>query len=271
MRLSLAYSPCPNDTFIFYAMMHGKVDTEGLKFEVILGDVMELNQAAKQGKYDITKLSFHALYHLQDQYQLLQSGAALGNKCGPLLISNAPMSEADLKKATVAIPGEWTTAHFLLNFAFPEVGKKEVMIFSEIESSVLEGRTDLGLIIHENRFTYQEKGLVKIQDLGDYWEEKTGWPIPLGGIALHSKFDLELKKKVERVIKRSLEYAWANQEETLPYLRSHAQEMNDEVMMKHVELYVNNYSLDLGKDGNSAVKHLFDVLDQHSIGSEFHK
>ena len=263
MRLRLAYSPCPNDTFIFYAMMHGKVDTEGLEFDVVLGDVMELNQAAKQGMYDITKLSFHALYHLQDQYQLLQSGAALGNKCGPLLIAKEEMDFEAIRNASVAIPGEWTTAHFLLNFAFPKVRKKEVMIFSEIESSVLEGRTDLGLIIHENRFTYQEKGLTKIQDLGDYWEEKTGLPIPLGGIALHSKFDNDLKEKIERVIKRSLEYAWENQGKALPYLRAHAQEMNDEVMMKHVGLYVNNYSLDLGAKGNLAVERLFSEMDNN--------
>jgi len=261
MRLSLAYSPCPNDTFIFYAMMHGKVDTEGLEFEVVLGDVMELNQAAKLGKYDITKLSFHALFHLQDKYQLLQAGAALGNKCGPLLIAKKTLSPKEINEAKVAIPGAWTTANFLLNFAYPDVVKKEVMIFSEIESAVLENRTELGLIIHENRFTYEDKGLVKILDLGDYWEEKTRLPIPLGGIALHQRFDKDLKEKIQRVIRRSLNYAWQNQNETLPYLRVHAQEMKDEVMMKHVNLYVNNFSLDLGEKGNLAVNRLFNELD----------
>jgi len=241
MRLSLAYSPCPNDTFIFYAMMHGKVDTEGLEFEVVLGDVMELNQAAKLGKYDITKLSFHALFHLQDKYQLLQAGAALGNKCGPLLIAKKTLSPKEINEAKVAIPGAWTTANFLLNFAYPDVVKKEVMIFSEIESAVLENRTELGLII--------------------YWEEKTRLPIPLGGIALHQRFDKDLKEKIQRVIRRSLNYAWQNQNETLPYLRVHAQEMKDEVMMKHVNLYVNNFSLDLGEKGNLAVNRLFNELD----------
>lgn len=260
MTLSLAYSPCPNDTFIFYAMTHGKVDCEGLEFELVLEDVKELNQAAKVGKYDISKLSFHALFHVQDKYQLLQSGAALGNNCGPLLIAKKPFSDEDIRTASVAIPGAWTTANFLLDFAYPKVGKKDIMIFSEIEDAVLNGKNDLGLIIHENRFTYQDKGLVRIKDLGDHWEKEIGLPIPLGGIAIHKKHGDDLKEKVERIIRRSLEYAWANVEETLPYLRKHAQEMNDQVMMQHVNLYVNDYSLDLGKKGNQAVKVLFDTL-----------
>ncbi len=262
MRLSLAYSPCPNDTFIFYAMIHGKVDTEGLEFDLILGDVSQLNQAAKEVRYDITKLSFHALYHLQKEYQLLKAGAALGNNCGPLLIAKRQLTKEEIKHASVAIPGEWTTANFLLDFAYPSIKEKTLLLFSDIEGAVLDDRVDLGVIIHENRFTYQEKGLVKIKDLGDHWENTTGVPIPLGGIALKQSFDVNLKAKVERVIQRSLKYAWEHMEEALPYLREHAQEMNDKIMMQHVNLYVNKYSHDLCSKGQEAVQQLFHHLDK---------
>ena len=261
MTLSLAYSPCPNDTFIFYAMMHGKVDTEGLSFEVVLGDVEELNQAAKQGKHDITKLSFHALAHLRQQYLLLDSGAALGNNCGPLLIAKKALSAEELQNAVVAIPGAWTTANFLLDYAYPDQLKKEIMLFSAIEPAVSSGQVNAGVIIHENRFTYADKGLVKIIDLGDHWENQTGLPIPLGGIAILEKHGTALKEKVERIIRRSVEYAWANQAETLPYLRAHAQEMDEEVMMQHVGLYVNEYSRSLGERGERAVAELFRRID----------
>lgn len=261
MTLSLAYSPCPNDTFIFYAMIHGKVDTEGLDFELVLADVEELNQAAKQNKYDITKLSFHALGHLQESYQLLDSGAALGNQCGPLLIGKKAFSPAEVQQAKIGIPGRWTTANFLLDYAYGKDLKKEVLLFSDIEKAVLEDRIDLGLIIHENRFTYQDKGLVKIKDLGDYWESQTALPIPLGGIAIHERMGPELKEKVERIIRRSLEYAWANEAETLPYLRAHAQEMEESVMMQHVGLYVNEFSRSLGERGERAVAELFRAME----------
>ena len=260
MTLSLAYSPCPNDTFIFYAMIHGKVDTEGLDFEVVYGDVAELNQKAKQGTYDITKLSFHALFYLQHHYKLLQTGAALGSNCGPLLIAKKHFELKSIDKATIAIPGNWTTANFLLDFAFPKVGEKKEFIFSKIETAVLNDQVDLGLIIHENRFTYHEKGLIKIMDLGEYWEEQTQLPIPLGCIALNTRFDISLQQKIQRIIQRSLNYAWNHVDETLPYLRNHAQEMDDKVMMQHVNLYVNDFSYELGPKGNTAVERLFKTL-----------
>ncbi|NNE30647.1 MAG: 1,4-dihydroxy-6-naphthoate synthase [Saprospiraceae bacterium] len=260
MTLSLEYSPCPNDTFIFYAMMHGKVDTEGLSFEVHLDDVEALNQAARKGEFDITKLSFHALAHIRDQYDLLDSGAALGNNCGPLLISKKPLKIEVDSDLSVAIPGQWTTANFLLSYAYPQLNNRKEMLFSKIENAVLKEEVDLGLIIHENRFTYQEKGLHKVVDLGEFWEGQTGLPIPLGGIAIHSRYGDETKQKVERVIRRSLEYAWDHVEETLPYLKEHAQEMDEAVMMQHVNLYVNGYTMSLGANGQNAVEKVFEKI-----------
>jgi 1,4-dihydroxy-6-naphthoate synthase len=265
MKLTIGFSPCPNDTFIFDALIHHKIDTEGLDFEVFYDDVETLNQKAFRGKLDITKLSYHAFAYAADKYILLDAGSALGFGVGPLLICKG--DAADLKaqleigspNLKLGIPGKYTTANFLLSLAFPDAINKQEIVFSDIENAVLDGRVDVGLIIHENRFTYQDKGLHKIIDLGDYWEKRTGCAIPLGGIVANRNLPLGVQHKINRVIKRSVEFAFANPKSGLEYIRSHAQEMSEEVMYKHIELYVNKFSVDLGVEGKKAVKLLFDT------------
>jgi 1,4-dihydroxy-6-naphthoate synthase len=259
MKLTLAYSPCPNDCFMFDAMVHGRIDVEGLEFDVRLADVEALNTAAFAGDVDVTKLSFHAYAYCADRYVLLDAGSALGRSCGPLLISKRAITadEAAAGKLRIAIPGRYTTANFLLGYAFPLATDRTELLFSDIEPAVLEGRYDAGLIIHENRFTYEAKGLKKIIDLGEYWESTTGAPIPLGGIVIRRSLPDEAKRTVNRVLRRSIEYAFAHPDASLPYVRAHAQEMSDEVMYKHIDLYVNEYSVDLGADGRRAVEILF--------------
>ncbi|TSD64977.1 1,4-dihydroxy-6-naphthoate synthase [Inquilinus sp. KBS0705] len=277
MKLTIGFSPCPNDTFIFDALIHHKIDTEGLEFEVFYDDVETLNQKAFRGELDITKLSYHAFAYAADKYILLDAGSALGFGVGPLLISNTEISIQDLEKnqivnlkseivnPLIAIPGKYTTANFLLSLAFPGATNKQEVVFSDIENAVLDGRADIGLIIHENRFTYQDKGLKKIIDLGDYWEKRTGCAIPLGGIVANRNLPQDIQHKINRVIKRSVEFAFANPKSGLDYIRSHAQEMSEEVMYKHIELYVNQYSLDLGEEGKKAVKLLFDTALEKGI------
>ena len=258
MKLTLGYSPCPNDTFIFDAMIHGKIDTEGLEFDVLLADVEQLNQMAFNGELDITKLSYHAYAYLIDQYVLLDAGSALGNNCGPLLIAKEKMDRVQIQEARIAIPGKFTTANFLLSLAYPQATHKKELLFSEIESAVLSSEVDAGLIIHENRFTYQEKGLQKLIDLGAFWEDSTGHPIPLGGIVIQRQMDKNMQQRVNRVLKRSIQYAFDNPSSSMEYVRTHAQEMDEEVMAQHIQLYVNNYTLDLGQKGKAAVNYLFE-------------
>jgi 1,4-dihydroxy-6-naphthoate synthase len=268
MKLTLGYSPCPNDTFIFDAMVHGKIDTEGLEFEVVHADVEELNRRAFSAELDITKLSYHAFAHLTADYILLRSGSALGNNCGPLLVAARNVDKTEVENLSIAIPGKYTTANFLLSFAFPEAKNRLEMIFSDIEAAVLENKVDLGVIIHENRFTYFERGLHKVMDLGEHWEKTTGLPIPLGGIVARRGFDKELLQKINRVLRRSLEYAFANPDASRDYVCAHAQEMSYEVMQQHIQLYVNQYSLDLGEKGIAAVENMFKAL-KSQIGN-FH-
>ncbi len=258
MTLSLGYSPCPNDCFIFDALVHKKIDTEGLDFEVQLEDVETLNRKALAGELDITKLSFHAYGHVLDNYILLRAGSALGFNCGPLLIQQAGFNPTSLDTMRVAIPGKLTTANFLLSLAFPQLKHKIEYVFSDIENAVLNGEVNAGLIIHENRFTYQDKGLHKIMDLGEYWDSLIHAPIPLGGIVLKRNTDIDLQQKVNRLIKKSVEFAFANPESSMPYVKEHAQAMSEAVMKKHIALYVNNFSIDLGDTGIRAVKLLFD-------------
>lgn len=267
-QLSLGFSPCPNDTFIFDAMVHQKIDTEGLEFRVELGDVEELNHRAFKNELAITKLSYHAMAFCMDQYQLLNSGSALGSGVGPLLIAKRKLSEEEINKAKIAIPGKFTTANFLLSLAFPEAQRKEELLFSDIESAVINEKVDAGLIIHENRFTYQEKGLVKLMDLGNYWEEVSSKLIPLGGIVIKRSFDEQLKQKVNRVLRRSIEFAFKHRESSAEYVKEHAQEMNDKVIQSHIDLYVNEYSIDLGIEGKKAVQHLFDQAKAKKIIEE---
>jgi 1,4-dihydroxy-6-naphthoate synthase len=271
MKLTLGFSPCPNDTFIFDALIHHKIDTEGLDFEVFYDDVETLNQKAMRGELDITKLSYHAFAYVAHQYILLDSGSALGFGVGPLLICKGDPEElvshltSNISNLRIGIPGKYTTANFLLGLAFPKATNKVELVFSEIENAVLDGRIDVGLIIHENRFTYQDKGLKKIIDLGDFWEKQTGCAIPLGGIVANRSLPTDIQHKINRVIRRSVEFAFENPKSGLEFIRSHAQEMSEEVMYKHIELYVNKYSVDLGAEGKKAIKLLFDTAKEKQI------
>ena len=310
MKLTLGFSPCPNDTFIFDALIHHKIDTEGLEFEVFYDDVETLNQKAMRQALDITKLSYHAFAYVTKNYALLDAGSALGFGVGPMLISNFEISISDLQNGKVSIPnpiaigsknneqkseieiskseintskseirngkseirnliigipGKYTTANFLLGLAFPNATNKVELVFSDIEDAVLDGRVDAGLIIHENRFTYQHKGLKKIIDLGDYWEQLTGCAIPLGGIVVNRALPLDIQHKINRVLRSSVEFAFANPKSGLEYIRSHAQEMSEEVMYKHIDLYVNKYSVDLGTEGKKAIKLLFETALEKKI------
>ena len=259
MKLTLGFSPCPNDTFIFDALIHHKIDTGGLTFDVSFDDVETLNQKALKGELDITKLSFHAFAYVLKNYALLDSGSALGFGVGPLVISKSAVADpqAQIPGLKIGIPGKLTTANFLFSLAFPDAHNKVEMVFSDIENAVLNGGIDLGLIIHENRFTYQDKGLKKIIDLGEYWEDLTSSPIPLGGIVIKRSLPDDVKLKVNRLIRNSVEYAFQNPKSALNFIRSHSQEMSETVMYKHIELYVNKYSVDLGKEGRKAVETLF--------------
>jgi 1,4-dihydroxy-6-naphthoate synthase len=265
MKLSLGFSPCPNDTFIFDAMIHGKIDAEGLEFDVLLADVEALNQKAFAKELDITKLSYHAYGYLVDDYVLLDSGSALGNNCGPLLISKTQLTDNEVNTGTIAIPGKYTTANFLLSLAFPNAKNKVETLFSDIEKNVLSGKFDAGLIIHENRFTYQEKGLKKISDLGEFWEKTTQMPIPLGGIVAKRTLDDGILHKINRVMKRSVEFAFENPEATKDFVKQHAQEMSEKVMYQHIHLYVNEYTKNLGTKGRAAVQQLFETALEKEI------
>ncbi len=259
MKLRLGFSPCPNDTFIFDALVNQKIDTGGLEFEVFLEDVETLNQWAAEGRLDATKLSFPALFRNLSLYTILSSGSALGKGVGPLLISKEKVEQEQISDLSIAIPGENTTANFLLSFAFPDAQNRTPLLFSSIEDAVLQHKVDLGLIIHENRFTYQQKGLLKILDLGEYWENKTGLPIPLGCIAVKRSMDKIVQKQLDRLIRKSLEYAFAHYPEISPYVEMHAQAMDKSVMRQHIDLYVNNFSLQLGEQGKTAIRQLYKV------------
>ena len=256
-KLRIGFSPCPNDTFIFDALIHGKINTEGLEFVVHMADVEELNLMALRGELDITKLSYHAYLHVLEAYIMMDSGSALGSNCGPLLIKN---SGADNPRTTdlIAIPGKYTTANFLLNYAFSELQNKKEILFSEIEAAIKSREVTAGLIIHENRFTYAERGFEKVKDLGEHWEQNTGMPIPLGGIAIKRNVDKALQEKVQRLIRKSIEYAFENPTESLVFVKQNAQEMDAEIMQKHINLYVNEYSLSLGEKGKAAIQYMYD-------------
>jgi len=266
MNYTLGFSPCPNDTFIFDALVNNKIDTSGIVFEVRLEDVETLNELSLYQSLDFTKVSYGVLPLILKNYKVLNSGSALGKGVGPLLISNKIISFEEVDDCTIAIPGEKTTAHLLFSQAFPNAKNKVFKRYDEIEKFVLEsGDNALGVIIHENRFTYSEKGLQKIVDLGNFWEEKTGYPIPLGGIVGKRSFDENILMKVDTLIKQSIEYAFKNYPLITEYVRIHSQEMETEVMKKHIDLYVNAYSINLGENGKNAIQKLLNVFN-HSNG-----
>jgi 1,4-dihydroxy-6-naphthoate synthase len=258
MNFSLGFSPCPNDCFIFDALVHKKIDTQGIDFSVIMEDVEALNNRAFKQDLDITKLSYHAFIYLTHQYALLNSGSALGFNCGPLLVKDSKNDVKDINTASIAIPGKYTTANFLLSLAFPNAKNKKEFLFSDIEGAVLSHQIDAGLLIHENRFTYEQKGLEKIIDLGEFWDSLIHAPIPLGGIVVKRSIDPKIQKTIDSLIKQSVEFAFANPESCMDFVKQHAQEMSEEVMKKHIALYVNSFSIDLGYVGKNAIQLLFD-------------
>ena len=262
MKYTLGFSPCPNDTFIFDALVNGKIDTGGLEFEPVLEDVQTLNQWAKEGRLDISKISYGVLPLVLKQYRVLDAGGALGKGVGPLLISKKEIAPEDIPAMRIAIPGENTTAHMLFSLAFPGARNKLFMLFSHIEEAVLTGAVDAGVIIHENRFTYQQKGLTRLMDLGEYWEQQTGAPIPLGGIVIRNSIDTGLQHTINDLIKKSVEYSYAQYPVLAGYVKLHSQEMDEAVMRRHIDLYVNDYSLSLRQEGRNAVCKLLDVYAQ---------
>jgi len=259
MTLTLGFSPCPNDTFIFDAMVHGKVDTEGLEFSYYLADIEELNRKAFTGKPDITKISSFAYAFAARNYMILNSGSALGFNNGPLLVSKGEINTASLATARIAIPGRYTTANMLFSIAWPEAVNKKEYLFSEIEDAVLRGEADAGLIIHESRFTYEKKGLRKIADMGEFWEKLSGLPIVLGMIVINRRIPSETTLAVNRVIQRSVEFALRDPAASQGFVSENAREMGRDVMRKHIELYVNKFTVNLGQEGRKAVTELYRI------------
>ncbi len=265
MKLTLGFSPCPNDTFIFDAMVHGKVDTEGLEFSYCLADIEELNRRAFTGKPDITKISSFAYAFAATDYMILDSGSALGFGNGPLLVSRDKIDTGSLANARIAIPGKYTTANMLFSIAWPEAANKTEYLFSEIENVVLSGEADAGLIIHESRFTYQKKGLRKLADLGEFWEGMTGLPVPLGMIVINRRIPDETALAVSRIIQRSVEFAFEDPATSRDFVSENAREMEGEVMRKHIELYVNKFTINLGHEGRKAIAELYRIASDKGI------
>lgn len=272
-KFTIGFSPCPNDTFIFDALVNKKIDTRGFDFEVVLEDVQTLNSWSISDKLDISKISYGVLPLVLDNYVVLQSGGALGKGVGPLLIAKEGNAEilAGKQDIIVAIPGENTTAHMLFSYAFPNLSNKQFLVFNEIEDAVLSGKADAGVIIHENRFTYQERGLVKLIDLGEFWEAKTNAPIPLGGIIVRRTFDLAVRKQLETLLRESIEYSFKHYPLISEFVSKNSQEMDEDVMKKHIDLYVNDFSLNLGQKGHEAVFKLLDIYSSIHKSSFSHK
>lgn len=272
MKLTLGFSPCPNDTFIFDALVNQKISTNGIEFELCIADVESLNKWALEGKLDITKLSFPAFFKSTDHYLLLNSGAALGKGVGPLLITakNDELATDKINNFNIVLPGENTTAHLLFSFAYPGAEKKQFMPFDEIEDYVLAHPDDtLGVIIHESRFTYKEKGLSKIADLGEFWENKTHGPVPLGGIAINQGVKRTVALTVNKLIRQSVDYAFNHYPLVPPFVKEHSQAMSEDIMRQHINLYVNQYSLDLSEDGREAVSKMYELFcNLHGIECE---
>jgi 1,4-dihydroxy-6-naphthoate synthase len=265
MKLTLGFSPCPNDTFIFEAMVHQRVDTEGIEYDWFLADVEELNRRALEAAVDITKMSYHAYAHTAGNYLLLDAGSALGRSNGPLVVSRRRIYPDELNEAIIAIPGRYTTANLLFSIFWPEAKNKREYLFSDIPEALLSGEADAGLIIHETRFTFEAMGLRKVADTGQYWEEMTGMPIPLGGIVISRNIPEDTALKVNRTIRRSLEYANANPAASIDFIEKNAQEVSPDVMKEHISLFVNRFTLSLGEEGRGAVDRLFSVAAERKV------
>jgi 1,4-dihydroxy-6-naphthoate synthase len=265
MKLTLGFSPCPNDTFIFDAMVHGRIDTEGLDFDFMLADVEELNRKAMNRELDIVKLSYHAYAYVAADYLILDSGSALGYRNGPLLISRRYISHDDITASSIAIPGTFTTANLLFSMAWPDAQDKRLYHFSDIERAILDNEVDAGLIIHETRFTYAQKGVMKLADMGVYWERLTGMPVPLGAIVVRRDLDMDTALKVNGILRRSLEYAYSDSLASYTFVSSNAKGMDSNAMNSHIRLYVNEFTRDLGDDGKTAIRHFFKVATERGV------
>ncbi len=259
MKLTIGFSTCPNDTFIFDALVNGKIDTGGIEFIPILADVEELNSMALEGGLDVTKLSYHAYGHVSATYKILDAGSALGWGNGPLVVSKRKIYPDEVSNVRIAIPGELTTANFLTGIAFPDAKQKRSYLFSDIEEVVLSDEADVGVLIHENRFTYSERGLQLIIDLGEFWEKTTEMPIPLGGIVVDRGIALDNQVLIQNLIRKSLEFARDNPGSAIEYMKKYAQEMREDILIQHVDTFVNEYSISLGKEGRAAVTKLLDL------------
>ena len=255
-ELSLGFSPCPNDTFIFHALVSGIVGVEDVGFTPRLEDVETLNRLALSGELDVTKVSYGAIPRLLDRYALLRSGGALGRGCGPLLVAREPLDREALRNATIAIPGRLTTANLLLRLFGPDFRDGREMVYSEIMPAVARGGVDAGLIIHESRFTYLDHGLVQVVDLGEWWEQETGAPIPLGGIIARRSLGEARIRRIESAIRASVEHALRDPGASAAYVAAHSQEMDPHVMRQHIDLYVNDFSVDVGEEGERAIREL---------------
>ncbi|HHG84682.1 MAG TPA: 1,4-dihydroxy-6-naphthoate synthase, partial [Bacteroidetes bacterium] len=266
-KLTLGFSTCPNDTFMFDAMVHKRIDTLGLEFEVEMADILHLNHRALAGEADVIKVSYNTYGHLRERYHLLNAGSAMGKGCGPLLIAERPISLQELQEsnAAIAIPGKHTTANLLLSFFAPELRNRKEMLFHEVMPAIQSGEVAAGVIIHENRFTYQEMGLYAIQDLGEYWEGQTGLPIPLGAIVAKKSLGKEVIERLERVMRESVAFAFAHRSAASDFVRCHAQELSSEVTQAHIDLYVNDFSLDMGAEGRRAVARLLAVGEEMGL------
>ncbi len=270
--ISLGYSPCPNDTFIFYAMIYGKINNHSLRFNEVLLDVEALNLKALNAELDVTKISYHAFGHLREQYCLLRSGSALGRGCGPLVISKKEQSLNELRNKKIAIPGRLTTAYMLLQLYDPEFSGQPhniiEMPFDKIIDAVVSEKVDAGLIIHESRFTYPSYGLIQLIDLGEWWERETGFPIPLGGIIAKRSMGKDVIHNIDSILKCSVQYACENPQEPMNYIKQHSQELSDEVISNHIKLYVNNFSIDIGEEGEYAINEFITRAEKAGIISK---
>lgn len=266
MKLTLSISPCPNDTFMFDALINGRIDTEGLQFDVKYADIEQLNSAVIHGgdsAPDISKISYAIVPHIIGRYAVLHSGSALGRGNGPLLVAANDEVSLEDYNIRIAVPGYNTTANLLLERLFPRLTNKREYLFSEIAKKVSHGECDAGVLIHEGRFVYRNEGLTLLADLGEEWEKSTGLPLPLGAIIIKRTLPEEVQAQFDKLLRQSIEYAFAHPEECMPFVRSHAQEMEDSVMKSHIELFVNEYSLDIGSTGRAAAQQLTQLSHSH--------
>ncbi len=270
-KIRFGFSSCPNDTFIFYALVNGKIDTYGIEFDFVVEDVEDLNKKALGGEIDVTKISFNAYGKVADKYILSNYGSALGKNNGPLIIAKDKINIANLPSKTVAIPGANTTANLLMSIALPEVKNKREYLFSDIEDAILSGEVDAGLIIHETRFTYHKKGLVKILDLGEWWETEYNLPLPLGGICISREFDRPVQMLLDKLIGDSVEYAFEHPAETMQFIKSYAQETSDKVIFSHIDLYVNEFTREIGSLGKKSVEFLLQAGEKAGFFSNVPK